>query len=172
MIFLLYVGQFYIHVRSYLSTCIRLLPCRCLPFSSSWHCPHLGGISALLHHLLFWNPLFVPLMSCTSLEMVSLKSRKRRQWSQWLRLPEVPGSQTMWGKVWSKLRKDLHPCLQNRVSCLLVKKVTWKHTLACWLAFLASHKEARTFHKSLQEVKYARLLGRQGEKKTRVEQRN
>ena len=83
-------------------------------------------------------------------------------------LPEVPGSQTMWGKVWSKLRKDLHPCLQNRVSCLLVKKVTWKHTLACWLAFLASHKEARTFHKSLQEVKYARLLGRQGKRRTHV----
>ena len=30
------------------------------------------------------------------------------------------------------------------------------------------HKEARTFHKSLQEVKYARLLGRQGKRRTHV----
>ena len=65
------------------------------------------------------------------------------------------------------------------------------YTHACKIGFLASswkrwhgntlllaglrfspHKEVRTFHKSLQEVKYARLLGRQGEKKTRVEQLN
>ena len=32
MIFLLYVDQFYVHVSSYLSTCISLLPCRCLSF--------------------------------------------------------------------------------------------------------------------------------------------
>ena len=82
-------------------------------------------------------------------------------------LPEVPGSQTMWGKVWSKLRKDLHPCLQNRVSCLLVKRWHGNTLLLAGLRF-SPHKEVRTFHKSLQEVKYARLLGRQGEKRTHV----
>ena len=111
MIFLLYVDQFYLHVSSYLSTCISLLPCRCLSFSSSWHCPHLGGISALLPHLLFWNPLFVPLMSCTSLEMVSLKSRKRRQWSQWPSPPRGAWEPNYVGKSVKQAAQGFTPML-------------------------------------------------------------
>ena len=166
IIFLLYIDQFF-----HLSTCISLLPCRCLSFSSSWHCPHLGGISALLHYLLFWNPLFVPLMSCTSLEMVSLKSRKRRQWSQWPPSPRCLGAKLCGEKCEASCaRIYTHAC---KIGFLASSWKRW-HGNTLLLAGLrfSPHKEVRTFHKSLQEVKYARLLGRQGEKKTRVEQLN
>ena len=158
MIFLLYVDHLNLHVRSYLSTCISLLPCRCLSF--------------LPHDIAPISVVYLLCCPTSSFETLSLSPSCPAPPWKWCHsshekgdnghngppLPEVPGSQTMWGKVWSKLRKDLHPCLQNRVSCLLVKKVTWKHTLACWLAFLASHKEApRIFHKSLQNVKYEQL---------------